>query len=57
VRDGELARSIGLHGIYRLSRSSADDLDGLIEAPPNGAARIPRAKDRHGTTAVEQMLF
>jgi hypothetical protein len=53
VRDGELSRSIGLHGIYKLSRQSADDLAALVEAPPHGQPRVPRAKDR----AVEEVLF
>lgn len=58
VRDGELTRSVGLHGIYRLTRQSADDLAAVIESPPpNVQPRIPRSTDRRGVPASEQALF
>ena len=58
VRDGELARSVGLHGIYRLTRPSADDLAAVIESPPpNVQPRIPRPTERRGQPASEQALF
>lgn len=58
VRDGELTRSVGLHGIYRLTGQSADDLVAVIESPPpNVRPRIPRPTDRRGVPAPEQALF
>jgi hypothetical protein len=58
VKNGELTRSIGLHGIYRLSQTSAADLAELIESPPGAAARIPRAaSDRRTVPAPEDALF
>jgi hypothetical protein len=61
VHNGELVRSIGLQGIYRLATSSADDLAELIESPaPAAAARIPRMSgrgDRWTVTAPEDALF
>jgi hypothetical protein len=44
VKDGELARSVGLHGIYRLASSSAEDLSSLIESPTSAPARIPKGE-------------
>jgi hypothetical protein len=58
VRDGELTRSVGLHGIYRLTRQSADDLEAVVESsPPNVQPRIPRPTDRRGVPAPEDALF
>lgn len=60
VRDGELTRSVGLHGIYRLSAGSAEDLAQLIESPPSAPPRIPRPPkggDRRGVPATEDALF
>jgi len=58
VRDGELTRSLGLQGIYRLTRQSADDLEAVIESsPPNVQPRIPRPSDRRSTPAPEDALF
>jgi hypothetical protein len=57
VRNGELTRSIGLHGIYRLAESSAADLARLIESPPAATPRIPRAVDRRTVPAPEDALF
>ena len=59
VRDGELARSVGLHGIYRLAASSAEDLSRLIESPPSSPARIPRLPkgERWSVGDPEDALF
>jgi hypothetical protein len=58
VKDGELTRSIGLHGIYRLAESSALDLARLMESPPAASPRIPRAlADRRTVPAPEDALF
>ena len=59
VKDGELARSVGLHGIYRLAQSSASDLAALIESPPSAPARIPRPSkgDRWNVADPEDALF
>jgi hypothetical protein len=60
VRDGELTRSVGLAGIYRLSPSSAADLASLIDSPPAAAPRIPRPAnraDRRTVSAPEDALF
>src|SRR5690606_40195426 len=50
LKDGELASSSGLQGIYRLSPSSAADLAHLVSLPvPEASARIPwpgRGTDR-----------
>jgi len=56
VRNGELTRSVGLHGIYRLSAGSAADLAELIESPPAATPRIPRS-DRRTVPAPEDALF
>lgn len=56
VRNGELTRSVGLHGIYRLSAGSAADLAELIESPPPASPRIPRS-DRRTVPAPEDALF
>jgi hypothetical protein len=59
VRNGELSRSVGLHGIYRLSTASADDLASLIESPEGAAPRVARANrsDRRAVVAPEDALF
>lgn len=59
VRNGELTRSVGLHGIYRLSDQSAADLADLIDSPPAAAPRIPgpRRSDRRTVSAPEDALF
>jgi hypothetical protein len=60
VRDGELTRSVGLHGIYRLTPSSAADLSALIDSPPAATPRIPRPvgrSDRRTVSAPEDALF
>ncbi len=58
VRDGELTRSVGLHGIYRLSRQSADDLESLVDGPaPQAQPRVPRPTDRRTVPAPEEALF
>jgi hypothetical protein len=58
VRDGELTRSIGLQGIYRLADGSADDLSALVESPPPATPRIPRLPNsRRAVTAPEDALF
>jgi hypothetical protein len=58
VKNGELTRSIGLHGIYRLSQSSATDLSALMESPPAAAPRIPRpGSDRRAMPAPGDALF
>ena len=60
VRDGELTRSVGLHGIYRLSAGSAEDLAQLIDSPPSAPPRIPRPPkggDRRAVPAPEDALF
>jgi hypothetical protein len=59
VKDGELARSVGLHGIYRLAASSAADLATLIESPPSAPARIPRPGkgERWNVIDPEDALF
>jgi hypothetical protein len=54
VANGELTRSVGLHGIYRLSHASAADLASLIESPPAARPRIPRSI---GRTPAEDVLF
>ena len=57
-KNGELTRSIGLHGIYRLSQSSAIDLSALMESPPAAAPRIPRpGSDRRAMPAPGDALF
>jgi len=59
VKNGELIRSVGLHGIYRLSRGSAADLAELMESP-SGASRLPRGMaDRRAVPvpAPEEALF
>ncbi len=58
VKNGELTRSVGLHGIYRLSQSSARDLAALMESPPAATPRIPRPGfDRRGMPAPGDALF
>lgn len=59
VKDGELTRSVGLHGIYRLAAASAADFATLIESPANAAPRIPRptSRDRRGLPTPEEALF
>ena len=60
VQDGELTRSVGLHGIYRLSPSSAADLAELVDSPPAATPRIPRPatrSDRRSVPAPEDALF
>ena len=60
VQDGELTRSVGLHGIYRLSASSAADLAALVDSPPAATPRIPRPvsrSDRRSVPAPEDALF
>jgi len=58
VRDGELVRSIGLQGIYRLAEESADDLSALVESPPAATPRIPRPSgSRRAVVAPEDALF
>jgi hypothetical protein len=60
VRDGELTRSVGLHGIYRLSPASAADLAELVDSPPAATPRIPRPvnrSDRRTVPAPEDALF
>jgi hypothetical protein len=59
VKDGELARSIGLHGIYRLAPRSAADLAELIETPPSAPPRIPRPTNRSDRRSAtpEDALF
>jgi hypothetical protein len=57
VKDGELARSVGLHGIYRLSAESAADLAQLIESPRAQQPRIPRPADRRVVPDPEDALF
>jgi hypothetical protein len=60
VRDGELTRSVGLAGIYRLSPASAADLASLIESPPAASPRIPRPpnrSDRRTLATGEDALF
>jgi hypothetical protein len=56
VKDGELARSVGLHGIYRLASGSADDMARLIESPSSAPARIPRP-ERWSVSDPEDALF
>jgi hypothetical protein len=56
VHNGELTRSVGLHGIYRLAPGSAADLAELIESPPAATPRIPRS-DRRTVPAPEDALF
>ena len=58
VQDGELRRSIGLQGIYRLAAGSAQDLAELVESPPPAAPRIPRPSgNRRAAQAPEDALF
>lgn len=59
VKDGELARSVGLHGIYRLADRSAAELSELVEAPASAPARIPRPArgDRWSLVGAEDALF
>ena len=47
VKDGELTSAIGLQGIYRLTDTSAAELDALIDSPsPSALPRIPRPAGR-----------
>jgi hypothetical protein len=58
VKNGELTRSIGLHGIYRLSQTSAADLAELMDSPPAATPRIPRpGSDRRSVPAPGDALF
>jgi len=60
LKDGELASTSGLLGIYRLTPESAADFDELISSPvPEAAARIPwptKAGDRR-VIITEPPLF
>ena len=59
VEGGQLSRSVGLQGIYRLSRGSAADLAELMESP-SGAPRLPQGlSDRRPVPvpAPEEALF
>lgn len=58
VKNGELTRSIGLYGIYRLSQASAADLAETMESPPAATQRIPRpGSDRRPMPAPGDALF
>lgn len=61
VKDGQLTRSIGLQGIYRLAERSAEQFAQLIESsPPEVSARIPRPArgvDRRAMPAPGDALF
>jgi hypothetical protein len=55
VKDGELTRSVGLHGIYRLAATTATDFAALIESPTNAAPRVPKPATR--VPAPDEALF
>jgi hypothetical protein len=57
VKNGELTRSIGLHGIYRLSQTSATDLANLMDSPPAATPRIPRPGYDRRVPAPGDALF